>query len=269
MFSQPGRVDALQNFESEIGAQLRVVHLYRTWEQPVGTPSDLTFAERGSFLIISWATPDLTKVLDGSQDALIAERATQIRALPTGVFLEIRWEMDRANLRSVVHNPATYIAAWKHIRAIFAANHVGNVAWTWCPTAGGFANGTAGAYYPGDDAVDWICADVYPTTPWIKGKYESFPSLAQAFMTWAAGHPNKPIMIGEFGVGTSYGADRARWITEACEYVMSHPGIKAVAWFDQTDPKDPVYYRFALTDASSLRAFSAIAQDPYFRPRVS
>lgn len=264
-FSQPGRVDSVERFERSIGAQLRFVHLYRKWDQAVGTESDLAFAERGSYLLLSWATPDLNTVVNGSQDKLIAERARQIKALPTQVFLEIRWEMDRPNLRSLVHSPATYIAAWKHIQAIFAEQGVHNVAWTWCPTAGGFDNGTANAYYPGDSAVDWICADIYPKTPWVKGKYEPFPTLAQAFMTWAAGHPTKPIIVGEYGVGVSYGARRAQWITEAAQYFVAHPQIKAVGWFDEA--KDDVAYNdLTLTDSASLAAYSKFAQTPYFKP---
>jgi hypothetical protein len=39
---------------------------------------------------------------------------------------------------------------------------VQNAAWVWCPTANGFADGQAAAFYPGNNEVDWICADAYP-----------------------------------------------------------------------------------------------------------
>ena len=39
-----------------------------------------------------------------------------------------------------------------------------NVGWVWCPLATGFTDGRAQKYYPGDDQVDWLCADVYPGT---------------------------------------------------------------------------------------------------------
>ena len=265
-FSQVGRVQSVERFESAISTQLRIVHLYRKWEQPVGTASDLAFARRGTYFLLSWATPDLSKVISGSQDRLISERAAQIAALPTKAFLEIQWEMDRPNLARVVHNPKTYIAAWNHIQSIFAARHVTNVAWTWCPTAAGFDNGTAPAYYPGDDAVDWICADIYPKTPWVANDYETFPTLAKAFMAWASHRP-KPVIIGEFAAATSYGDRRPDWITAAALYIQAHPQIKAAAWFDQTRPEDPAYYHFALEgDAGSLEAFGALAGSSYFQP---
>jgi hypothetical protein len=265
-FDQRGRVSAVRRFESQIGTRLRLVHIYRSWTDPIGTSSDLAFAKRGSYLQISWATPDLKLVTDGSQDKLIAQRARQIKALPTKVLLQIRWEMDRPNLRHVIHDPATFIAAWHHIRAIFIKQHVTNVGWTWCPTAAGFADGTAQTFYPGDGEVDWICADVYPVEPWIKGKYESFPMLAQAFLTWAAAHPTKPILIGEMGVSVTYGARRPRWISEAQQYISTHPQIKGISWFDENKPDSPAYYALALHDPPSLAAFASLAQNPYFQP---
>ena len=264
-FSQSGRVAAVRRFESQIGTRLRLIHIYRRWGDPIGTPSDLAFAKRGSYLQISWPTPDLRLVTNGSQDKLIAQRARQIKALPTKVLLQIRWEMDRPNLRHVIHSPATYIAAWHHIQAIFAKQHVTNVGWAWCPTAAGFATGAAQKYYPGDGAVDWICTDVYPVEPWIKGKYESFPMLVQAFMTWAAAHPTKPILIGEMGVGVTYGARRPQWIREAQRYITEHPQIKAISWFDEKKPGSPAYYDLALTDKPSLAAFASLAQNAYFQ----
>jgi hypothetical protein len=265
-FSQSGRVASVRRFEARIGTRLRLVHLYRRWADPIGTPSDLAFARRGSYLQISWPTPDLKLVVNGSQDKLIAQRARQIRALPTEVLLQIRWEMDRPNLRNVIHGPTMFIAAWKHIQAIFVKQHVTNVGWAWCPTASGFGNGTAQRYYPGDDAVDWICTDVYPVKPWIKGKYESFPVLAQAFMAWAATHPTKPILIGEMGVGVTYGARRPKWIREAQRYITANPQIKAISWFDETKPNSPAYYDLALRDRPSLAAFASLATNPYFKP---
>ena len=265
-FNQRGRVSAVRRFESQIGTRLRLVHIYRSWADPIGTPSDRAFAKRGSYLQISWPTPDLRLVTDGSQDKLIAQRARQIKALPTKVLLQIRWEMDRPNLRRVIHDPTTFIAAWHHIRAIFIKQHVTNVGWTWCPTAAGFADGIAQTFYPGDREVDWICADVYPVEPWIKGKYESFPMLAQAFMTWAAAHPTKPILIGEMGVSIAYGPRRPEWISEAQQYISAHPQIKAVSWFDENKPDRPAYYDLALRDQPSLAAFASLAQNPYFQP---
>ncbi len=264
VFSQPGRVASVQQFERAIGKRLDIVHLYRVWGKPFGTPSDLSFAKRGDYLLISWAIPDSRSIASGAYDAGIRRAALEIAALPTMVFLEPRWEMDRPNLRDLVHSPQDYIAAWDHIRHIFTAKQVTNVAWTWCPTGLGFDNGTAPAYYPGDDQVDWVCADIYPLTPWKQHSYEPFATLAQPFITWAAKHP-KPIMIGEFAVGEPYRDRRAAWIAAAGSYIRAHDQIKAILWFEQSRPKDPPYHRWALQgDPAALQAFASLIRGNYF-----
>ena len=43
-----------------------------------------------------------------------------------------------------------------------------NVDWVWCPSANGFEETEGAEYYPGDDEVEWLCADAYtpyPNTP--------------------------------------------------------------------------------------------------------
>ena len=170
--------------------------------------------------------------------------------------------MDRPNIRFVVGSPADYIAAWKHIRLIFAEEHVTNVAWVWCPTARGFASGHAQAYYPGNDEVDWVCADAYPRP----GTQASFADVIHPFLAWAARHP-EPIMIGEYGVPQSYSAQRrAQWLHDAEQTVVHDPQIKALLYFDSniTGPSPQTSYGL---DAGPLAAFRSIADNRYFNPR--
>jgi len=77
-----------------------------------------------------------------------------------------------------------------------------NVAMVWCPNA----EDTPAAgwnhwmrYYPGDDQVDWVCADVYAGT-----RLAPLGDLLQPFLSWARTRP-KPIVIGEFGVARAWG----------------------------------------------------------------
>lgn len=258
-YTQAGRIRSVAGFEAATGADLDIIHVYRRWGEQFGTDSDLAFAREGKYLLISWATPDTTQLVSGRDDAGIARAAREIAALPTKVFLEVRWEMDRPNLSGVVHGPEDYIAAWARVRRIFADQHVTNVAWVWCPTAAGFASGVAQRYYPGNSAVDWVCADVYPTKAFEPNAYQSFGSLAAPFVGWAEQH-HKPMIIGEFAVDVAYGSRRAGWIDQAASYIRAHADIKAVAWFEQSLPTDPVYRHWSLDgDPSGLAAFGRLA----------
>ena len=266
VFTQANEILAVQQLQNQLGRKLAIVHTYLKWQAPFPTASDLTFLSQGSMLLISWAGTDTSQIASGADDSWIRTRARQIKALGQPVFLEWRWEMDRANLRSQMHSGAEYVAAWDHIRAIFAQVGVANAAWVWCPTANGFSDGQAAAFYPGNSEVDWICADAYPAY----GSTASFASTVTAFLGWAS-HYDKPVMIGEFGVPESDGASqRAQWLRAAQQAVQADPQIKALLYFDANPAGQGPQGSYSLTgDPAALSAFRAIAAQPYFHPAVT
>ena len=140
-------MDALQQ---QIGRRLDIVHIYLQADAAFPTSSDLAFVRQGSTLLVSWALNDSPGIAAGQYDASIRQRAQELKAMGKPVFLEWRWEMDRPNMRFEVGSPADYIAAWKHIRQLFAEQHVSNVAWVWCPTARGFTARQRRRLLPGE-----------------------------------------------------------------------------------------------------------------------
>lgn len=264
-FTQPAQIAALDTLQGALGRRLDIVHTYLKWEATFPTESVRTALGQGSMLLLSWAGTNSEAVASGRYDSVIRQRALEIKATGKPIFLEWRWEMDRPNLTSLVGTPAEFIAAWRHIRAIFAQERVNNVAWVWCPTAKGFqAGGDAAAFYPGDSEVDWTCADVYPGP----GPYRSFSDAAGPFLSWAS-HHRKPVMIGEYGVPERYGPLlRAQWLRAAAHSAQADPQIKAMVYFD-SDPVGALPGNsFALPYGTApMQAFQAIANRPYFNPR--
>jgi hypothetical protein len=261
--NQKTRIAMVNALQQQIGRRLDIVHIYLKADALFPTTSDLTFVRQGSMLMVSWALNDTKAIESGAYDSLIRQRAQEIKAVGKPIFLEWRWEMDRPNLRSQIHSAADYIAAWKHIRGTFAQQHVDNVAWVWCPTSRGFASGEAGAFYPGDNAVDWICTDAYPGP----GPHRSFADVVRPFLAWSSHHP-KPIMIGEYGVPLSYPPqERARWLRSAALTAQGDPQIKALVYFDSNPTGHLADHRFSLDSPEALQAFRAIADDRYFNPR--
>jgi hypothetical protein len=258
-YTDSADIAAVTQLQQEIGRRLAIVHVYHLWQDPFPGRSDLTFLHQGSTLLLSWSGTDTREIAAGRYDSMIRQRARAIKALGRQIFLEWRWEMDRPGLRAQIHSPADYIAAWDHIRSIFAQEHVTNVGWVWCPTAHGFATGQAPAYYPGNNEVDWVCADAYPGF----GPYRSFANVVAPFLSWASQH-RKPVMIGEYGVPSSYGAQqRAQWLLDAARTVRENPQVKALVYFD-ADAKRA----YSLSPGSpALEAFRRIAHFAFFQPQ--
>lgn len=263
-YSWQAQVAAVQSFEQQIAASLELVHTYHPWTDPFPSPADRTFVGEGKVLLLTWGgTADTRQIIAGDYDQLILARAEAIKALHRPILMEYRHEMDRPNLRSVIHGPANYIKAWDHIRAIFRRAGATNVGWVWCPTGYGFQVGRAQAFYPGNAEVDWVCADVYSFSP-----AQSLQQAAAPFLSWTA-RTGKPVIIGEFAVDGSASAWPA-WLTAAGSFAEKHPQIKAIAYFDAngTDSNGRPFMYWLGNQPKALEAFARLAATKYFRPRI-
>ena len=258
--TQPGRLQAIDTVEANLGRKLAILNTYKRFEQPVGTESDTEFLRRGTTLMVSWATGDTRSIVAGQHDDKIRAQARAMRAAGNPMMVRIRWEMDRPNLRAEMWSGADYIASWKYIRRIFAEERVTNVSWVWCPTAEGFMRGDAPEFYPGDDQVDWTCVDVY-----AGNSFKPIGELMEPFLKFAAQRP-KPIVVGEFGVAKAWGsAGRAQWIADAVRTFKANPQIKAVVYFESNPDGNGPKQQFRLVDdPPAWQAFEELTRDPYF-----
>lgn len=261
-YTEQGHIDAVESFERATGRALDIVHNYHTWEDFFPSEFDRYVARRGSTLLLSWAGVDTREIAGGKYDGLIRMRARDLQELKAPVLLEWRWEMDRPNLASVVHGPADYIAAWKRIRSLFHEEGTENVDWVWCPTAEGFAEGRAPAYYPGDDQVDWVCVDAYALTP-----DQPLMNELRPFLDWTRGH-DKPVIIGEFGTQTDRPGKRVAWLADVAAAMRQHPKVKALLYFDSNIDRDGKKRSWSLRNAAEdVAAFGKLMAEPYFNPR--
>jgi hypothetical protein len=257
--TQKGRLRAVVDFEQKLGRRLDVVNTYRRFDENFFNASDESIAAGGSTLMLSWASTDTDEITAGADDDLIRARARELRAFGKPVLLRFRWEMDRPGLRDTVHSGASFIAAWRHVRAVFTAEGATNASWVWCPTAEGYNGGYAQQFYPGDDQVDWVCADVYAGQ-----KLAPIGELSAGFLAFSDKHPSKPAMLGEFGVARSWGdSRRAAWLRDADATFKAHPRIRAVMYFESDANAG-----FDLAgDPQAFAAFRSLAREPYFNKR--
>ena len=169
--------------------------------------------------------------------------------------------MNRPNLQASIWSPADYVAAWKHVRAIFTEVGATNAAFVWCPLATDFDATHGPTYYPGDDQVEWSVHRRLPRARLLqllrRCPSSSWPGRAQ--------HA-KPIIIGEFGAEDSGSiAQRAEWLTGVDTYVHTHPQIKAIVYFNARRNENGNDRDFTLADTGApLAAFRKMVLDPYF-----
>ena len=259
-YSQEAAKAAVTNLEAATGRTADIDHWYEPWGDTFPTWRQPWDFANGRIPMISWGKQRSDVILSGSEDAYIAARADGIKALGKPVFLRWFWEMSMSENLAYSQSPAAYVAAWRHIRAIFTSRGATNVAWVWCPNASLFKNGSAQRYYPGDDVVDWLCADGYNFYP--DSSYREFEPIFDGFYAWASQRP-KPLMIAEYGSQAADPGQRAAWLDAArAALVQKLPRILAVVYFHSDSEHDWTLY----DESAALAAFRRMALDPYFNP---
>ncbi|HTC81012.1 MAG TPA: glycosyl hydrolase, partial [Acidimicrobiia bacterium] len=260
VYTQAGAQAAVTTLEAALGRTADIDSWYEPWGDTFPTWRQPWDFANGRIPMISWGKEPVDTILSGADDAYIAARADGIKALGKTVFLRWFWEMDGNRNLAYSQSPEAYIAAWRHIHDVFTARGATNVAWVWCPNASSFTAGTAQPYYPGDDVVDWICADGYNF--WPDSSYREFDTIFAGFYAWASQRP-KPLMIGEYGDQQAAPGQRAAWIDAAhAALEEKFPRILAVVYFNSNSKHD-----WTMTaEPDALDAFRRMALDPYFNP---
>jgi hypothetical protein len=247
--------------EERAGRPMAIAHFFYDFDKPFPTDNERWAIGSGHSLLISWNGRDTAGIAAGAYDDLIRSRARAVKALGVPVFLRWLWEMDGQGKADRAGTPRMYIAAWRHLRAVFATEGADAVAWVWCPNAAAFDTGRAAAWYPGDDAVDWLCADGYnfatPALPWV-----SFEHLYRHFVAWGVKR-GKPLMVGEVGTVERRPGEKAAWLAAIPRTLQrTFPAIRAVVYFDEE--RDGWDWRIR-SSPSAVDGFRTFAGDAWMR----
>jgi hypothetical protein len=255
---------AVATFERTIGRKLAINNLYTAWAAQMPIAMARWDLRHGTIPMISWAPARADLIAAGRYDRLIRARARELKSLHGPVMLRWFYEMGLGQNQRYAVSPASYVAAWRRMHAIFAAAGATNIRWVWCPNISDFVDGVAPAYYPGNSYVDWIGTDGYnwapPHLPW-----RSFAQIFEPFYRW--GLPTgKPMLIGEFGSEEGAPGAKAAWFRRADREVKREfPALRAVVYFNSKGMHSNSYFNWTVTSSrSALAAFRAFAKDPYF-----
>ncbi len=256
--------------EEVAGRQLDIGHVFHAWDREIPTEDDLQHLEDGRILMISWNGTDTIEIQNGVHDDWIRTQATAVGDLEEPVMLRWLWEMDANRRREWVHSGPDYVAAWIHIRAIFDEVGATNAQFVWCPNEFLFwDDGDPEPWYPGDEHVDWLCADGYNWQDSVNHpEWISVTGIFEDFYAWAE-PKGLPIVIGETGSNEALDdpEGKADWFRSLPDLLATElPEIDAVVYFD----KDFTFQGHADwrvdTSPQAFAAWNEIANDPYFNP---
>lgn len=252
------RREALRQFESDVGRPVDVYHAYHRDAALFPTAEEVSLArdpQARRLLLLNWkpsTTASWRAVADGAVDDRLDALARHITAtFPERFFLTIWHEPEN----DVVPAPGSgmtardYADMYRHVvtglrergvtNAVTVMTYMGSPEWgvaPWFPEL-----------YPGDDVVDWIGVDPYiyavPRGN-IDGGFRDIVDRKgpgwPGFYTWAQStFPDKPIMVGEWGVFHSEERpERKAWVFRTVSRdIHRFPAIKALIYYDS--PRAP------------------------------
>jgi beta-mannanase len=260
--SKAAQQRAVLDLERSIGRRLAIDHTYVPFGSPLGWRPAWDVRLGRIPLITIGNGASTAEVAQGRHDVYLRQLAEGVRELGKPVFLRYAHRMDDPANSSWVGSPASYRAAWAHVRGIFAGLPASFV---WAPTAAAFASDAADRFYPGDEQVDWVAADGYngPGCAAHRGGWRELSDIFGDFYVWGSSH-GKPLMIGETGSVEDGGdpARKAAWFDNAArDLATGMPNVQALVYFDARKACD---YR-AATSGRSLEGFKRLARDPHFQ----
>lgn len=255
----------IADVEQQIGRKVTVVKRYHDFSGAGSAGAFPTAEEKqlmasGHIMHFAWtskiwgsnATPSWAAIAAGKDDGMLHAEAARLAAVTTPFFLDFDHEMD-GKTRSVDGSPAEYVAAYRHIHALFAADGVTKAVWAWVPT--GYQNNwsKSAAYYPGNDVVDWIGYDPYNLST---SNWQTPLQVMKPFYDWldngglGSGAAAKPRMLGEYGsiADPNNPQRRAHWLGEVPSALSALPGLKAIEYWSDG---------FATLNSTDMQGFSS------------
>lgn len=274
--TDPPTIDRLHQVESGFHVRFRMVHRFNDLDSPIPTADESALLAEGRILQISldarfYSRPDdivrWSEIAAGKYDVLLRAQARGVASLRKPVFLTFDHEPDLPR-RVGLGTPSEFVAAWRHVHALFDSAGATNAVWVWVVTGSPDTAALAARMYPGNDVVDWISWESYNASGCREdrtdpARFRSFADTTLPFLrhlravhTQLGIDLNKPMMISEGG-SVLYPDDptlTASWYRQIPAVLAAHPQIKAIGLWDRTGTGS-CDYRFDDT----FRVASAVA----------
>lgn len=275
-------LQTVQDHERVLGATLRGLRVYKSWDSPLFGQTELTERDTGHTLFMSinghrqdgtvtlWR--DIAAAKPGSRLwGDMESQARQVAAFKAPVWLTFHHEPN-ASANQVFGSAADYVGAYRKWSSVMRAAGASNVHFAWVVTAYSLIRGDGQAFYPGDGYVEDIAADGYNwqrchgTNAWLEAS-----TIFDGQRRFGLQHPTKSLMIWEYNTveDPAVPGRKAQWYRNVAQ-TMQLPAwsqYKAVlTWEGRAFGSVPYDCRFDYTTSvSATQGWHDMGNDPSFR----
>jgi hypothetical protein len=250
----PDSTGPLTTFQQQAGVQPKIVLYFSGWDEALKWSFVKSVTSDGAtpLVQIEPGNTPLSSIASGSQDKYLISYAASIRAFGHQVIISFGHEMNGTWYQWGWKNtsPATFVAAWRHIVAVFREQGASNVTWMWTVQAPADAprnTANPAPWWPGSDYVTWVGIDGHFTHAG-----ETFDDLFDLAIAQVRSITSKPILIGETAIAPIAG--QAATIPALFAGVAAR-GLLGFIYFDSDGN-----YDYRLQSPTVLAAFRAAAK---------
>ncbi len=272
-----GRAALVRDLEVETGVSFPVIRVFARWDSAFPNPDQQALLDAGRRLHLSvrpvasgqpilWRDIADAQPGDPLHDELVAW-ADRMVAVGPGLYVTINHEPE-TNESAANGNAEDYVAMWRTFVEVLRAQGGDDITVVWTMTSGSFSDGRADEWYPGDDVVDVIGADVYNwyTCQGSDRSWVDLESLLIDPLAFARDR-DKPLALPEFGSSEDRNEPerKASWLRDAAATLDREDiadDIEFAAWFNVTAPGGtwPECVWSHDSTAASAEAFAEFAQ---------
>ncbi|MBV1849656.1 endoglucanase [Catellatospora sp. NEAU-YM18] len=283
--TRQNRIEALYEFERRTARRQVIYHAYHRGTELFPTAEELSITkdpQQRRILFLNWKPRESWGQIaagDRGTEAYLDRLATHIKGSLTEPFF---FTMNHEPENDVVNRPGSgmtatdYAGAFRHVVLGLRQRGVTNLVSVMCYMAFVPWNvkGWFEQLYPGADVVDWVAWDTYAYSEPGYG-YGDFAEMMNrvsgsrkdwpGFYNWAAtSFPDKPLMLGEWGVWHSSRnpQHQAKFFDSARLQLESFPRLKAMVYFESPSAEG----RSSMIDdtPAGLASFQLFSQHPAF-----
>ena len=230
-----------------------------------------TVAATGAIPLVTWSCGDTdADVAAGLDDQRVTRGSPGIgghrcAGPPALVPRSQPAERSRHGVVSRRHPSAPgYVAAYQHIRNLFASAGATNVAFVWSVDTSGTADPDLVNYYPGESVVDWIAA--HGARPIGRPGATGRRSPAEFRVLVRGVLDCRQAAHGVLDPSPAPGSHSAYLGQILSDLPSLYPQIKSLIYFDVPDPSTGVQYQL---DAAGAVVFPAAGRSSGLHPRPS
>jgi hypothetical protein len=291
-FTDQRGVQALTAFEEKTERHQDIYHAYHKGiRQLFPTPAEIAIARQPGkerILFLNWkpAAASWAAIAKGDPktDQFLDRLAAHINQdFPEQFFFAVHHEAED-NVREKKGSGYTaedYAAMFRHVVLRLRAHGVDNLVTVLVHMA--YVPHTSQSWfdrmYPGDDVIDWVGFDTYAYSDpgyghgdfaeLLNRRSESAPGWP-GFYNWAVrNHPDKPLMVAEWGVWSSKKnpGHQAEFYREVGRQIGRFPNIRAMVHFDTPHNQQGRDSRVDSTP-SALAAYRWLGNLPVFQVKI-